>query len=66
MHSGSVVLTMKEVLIMVAQFVILSIFVMLMAFYGFVFWRWRNDGKQRHVRRETPSSPVANARSFGR
>jgi cbb3-type cytochrome oxidase subunit 3 len=56
---------MNEILIVVAQFLILSIFVMLMVFYGLVFWHWRNDGKQRDVRRKNPSSPVANARTFG-
>jgi hypothetical protein len=57
---------MKEIPSMVAQFLILAIFAVLMLFYGVAFWQWRNDGKQRHVRRENPSSPVANARSFGR
>jgi hypothetical protein len=51
---------------MVAQFLILAIFAALMVFYGLVFWHWQNDGKQRHVRRGNPSSPVANASSFGR
>jgi cbb3-type cytochrome oxidase subunit 3 len=49
---------------MVAQFLILSIFVMLMVFYGLVFWHWRNDGKQRDVRRENSPNPVANARTL--
>ena len=57
---------MKEIPSMVAQFLILAILAALMVFYGVAFWQWRNDGKQRHVRRENPSSPVANARSFGR
>ena len=59
------VFTMKEILIMVAQFLILSIFVLLMVFYGLVFWHWRNDGKQRDVRRENSPNPVANAKAFG-
>lgn len=57
---------MKEIPSMVAQFLILAILAALMVFYVVAFWQWRNDGKQRHVRRENPSSPVANARSFGR
>jgi hypothetical protein len=61
----SVVFTMKEILIMVTQFLILSIFVALVVFYGFVFWHWRNDGKQHDVRRKNSSNPVANARTFG-
>jgi hypothetical protein len=50
---------------MVAQVVIHSIFVMSVVFYGFVFWHWRNDGKQHDVRRKNSSTPVANARTFG-
>jgi len=50
---------------MVAQFLILSIFIMLMMFYGLVFWHWRNDGKQRDVRHKNLSNPVANARTVG-
>jgi hypothetical protein len=50
---------------MVAQFLILSIFVALVVFYGFVFWHWRNDGKQHHGRRKNSSNPVANASTFG-
>jgi hypothetical protein len=50
---------------MVAQILIPAIFAATMVFYGFAFWHWRNDGKQRNVRRENPSSPVADARSFG-
>lgn len=57
--------TMKEILIMVVQFLILSIFVIFMLFYGLVFWHWRNDGKQRDVRRGHSSKPVTNARTFG-
>jgi hypothetical protein len=57
---------MKEIPSVVAQFLILAIFAALMVFYGVAFWQWRNDGRQRHVRRENSSSPVANARSFGR
>jgi hypothetical protein len=60
-----VLFAMKEILIMVAQFLILSIFVILMVFYGLVFWHWRNDGKQRDVRRGHSSKPVTNARTFG-
>ena len=56
---------MKEVLIMVVQFLILSIFVAVMVFYGFVFWHWRNDGKQRDVRRVNSPNQVANARTLG-
>ena len=56
---------MNEILIMVAQFLILSIFLALMMFYGLVFWHWRNDGKQRDVRRKNLSNPVANGRTFG-
>jgi hypothetical protein len=56
---------MKEILNIAAQFLILSILVALMVFYGLAFWHWRNDGKHRDVRRETPSKPVANARTFG-
>jgi len=50
---------------MVVQFLILSIFVIFMLFYGLVFWHWRNDGKQRDVRRGHSSKPVTNARTFG-
>jgi hypothetical protein len=50
---------------MVAQFLILSIFVAFVVFYGFVFWHWRNDGKQHDGRRKNSSNPVANARTFG-
>jgi hypothetical protein len=57
---------MKEVLNMVARFLILSIFVALMVFYGLVFWHWRNDGNQRDARRENSPNPIANARAFGR
>ena len=56
---------MKEVLIMVVQFLILSIFVALMVFYGLVFWHWRNDGKQRDVRRVNSPNPITNVRTFG-
>lgn len=55
----------KEILVMLAQFLILSIFVAFVVFYGFVFWHWRNDGKQHDGRRKNPSNPVANARTFG-
>jgi hypothetical protein len=51
---------------MVARFLILSIFVALMVFYGLVFWHWRNDGNQRDARRENSPNPIANARAFGR
>jgi hypothetical protein len=60
-----VVFTVKEILIMVVQFLILSIFVMLMAFYGLAFWHWRNDGKHRDAKRENSSNPVASARTSG-
>jgi len=56
---------MKELVIMVAQFLILSIFVALVVFYGFVFWHWRNDGKEHDVRRTHSSRAIANARTFG-
>jgi hypothetical protein len=56
---------MKENVNMVVQFLIPAIFAALMVFYGVAFWHWRNDGKQRNVRRENSSSPVANARTFG-
>jgi hypothetical protein len=56
---------MEEILSMVAQFLIPAIFAALMVFYGLVFWHWRNDGKKRDVRRENPSRPVANVRTFG-
>jgi hypothetical protein len=36
---------MKEILTLVMQFLILSIFIGLLVFYGLVFWHWRNDGK---------------------
>jgi hypothetical protein len=55
------VFSMKEVMIMVVQFLILSIFVAVMVFYGFVFWHWRNDGKRGDVRRENSPNPVAKA-----
>jgi len=59
------VFAMNEILIMVAQFLILSIFLALMMFYGLVFWHWHNDGKQRDVRRKYLSNPVVNARTSG-
>ena len=61
----SVEFTMKEMLIIVAQFLILSIFVALVVFYGFVFWHWRSDGKRHDVGRKNSSRPVANATPFG-
>ena len=59
------VFTMNEIVIMVAQVLILSVFVALVVFYGFVFWHWRNDGKQDDVRRKNSPRPVANARTLG-
>jgi len=56
---------MKEILTVVVQFLILSIFVALMAFYGLAFWHWRNDGKHRDAKRESSSNPVASARTSG-
>jgi hypothetical protein len=56
---------MREISSMVAQILIPAIFAATMVFYGFAFWHWRNDGKQRNVRRENPSSPAANAGTFG-
>jgi hypothetical protein len=56
---------MKEILTIVVQFLILSIFVALMAFYGLAFWHWRNDGKHRDAKRESSSNPVASARTSG-
>lgn len=58
--------SVKEILSMGAQFLILAIFAALLVFYGVAFWHWRNDGKQRPGRREHPSSPAAHARSLGR
>jgi hypothetical protein len=59
------VFTMKEIVIMVAQVLILSVFVALVVFYGFAFWHWRKDGKPDDVRRKNSSRPVANARTLG-
>ena len=49
----------------VAHFLILSIFVSSVAFYGFVFWHWRNDVKQHDARHKIPSRLVTDARGFG-
>jgi hypothetical protein len=57
--------TVKELLMIVAHFLILSIFVSSVAFYGFVFWHWRNDVKQHDSRRKDSSRSVVNASGFG-
>lgn len=57
---------MKEILNIVAEFLIRAIFAASLVFFGLVFWHWRNDGKQRDVRRENSLNPVANGRAFGR
>jgi hypothetical protein len=56
---------MKEILTIAGQFLILSIFVALMAFYGLAFWHWRNDGRHRDAKRENSSNSVASARTSG-
>jgi hypothetical protein len=49
----------------VAHFLILSIFVSSVAFYGFVFWHWRNDVKQHDSRHKNSSRLVTDVRGFG-
>lgn len=57
--------TVKEFVMIVAQFLIPSIFVASVAFYGFVFWHWRNDVKQHDSRHKNSSRSVADASGFG-
>ena len=52
-------------IVTVAHFLILSIFVSSVAFYGFVFWHWRNDVKQHDSRRKNSSRATADASGFG-
>jgi hypothetical protein len=53
---------MREVLSVGGQALILLSFVALLAFYGLVFWHWRNDTKRRDLGREDWPNPVAGSR----
>lgn len=52
-------------IVTVAHFLAPPLFVASVAFYGSVFWHWRNDVKQHDVRRKNSSCPVVDARGFG-
>jgi hypothetical protein len=54
---------MREILIVGVQVLIIAIFVTLLAFYGFVFWHWRNDARRHDLPREDQRSSVAHATS---
>jgi hypothetical protein len=52
----------KEIFIIGAQFLILASFVALVAFYGFVFWHWRNDAKPRNMEHHNWPSSLGSSR----
>jgi hypothetical protein len=49
----------------VVQYLVPPLFAASLAFYGIVFWHWRNDGKQRDARRKNSARAAADASGFG-
>jgi hypothetical protein len=55
---------MREILVIGMQMLIIAVFVTLFAFYGFVFWHWRNDTRRHDLLRESYRGPVTRRKTI--
>jgi hypothetical protein len=53
---GDLVFIMKEIWIVAEKLLILAAVIASIAFYGLVFWHWRNEGKGREGSQEIPGA----------